>query len=301
MVGMVGYQRFEAAAWQAGHAWVDTHAHLDAPEFEGDSDATAQRAAQAGVAMVVLPAVSVATFDAVRQLAHQHGWAYTLGIHPMAAPQAREGDLDTLAQALEQHRDDPQLVAVGEIGLDGFDAACTKPEAMARQQHHFRAQLALAARHSLPVVLHVRRAVDQVLAGLRTQPVPGGIAHAFNGSQQQASDFIAMGLRLGVGGAMTFERALRLRRLASSLPMHAIVTETDAPDIPPQWLYRTRAQRDEGARSRNESAELPRIAQVLAELRGMSPRVLAAHTLHNACAALPRLSALLMQRAHRGA
>ncbi len=120
------------------------------------------------------------------------------------------------------------------------------------------------------MVLHVRRSVDQVLAALRRIDVPGGIAHAFNGSREQAMVFVAMGFRLGFGGAMTFERALQLRRLAPTLPAHAIVLETDSPDIAPQWLYRTREQRDAGATMRNEPAELPRIAQTLVELRGAS-------------------------------
>ena len=184
---------------------------------------------------------------------------------------------------------DPHLVAVGEIGLDGFVPGLD----MARQQHFYRTQLALAQRHGLPVLLHVRRSADALLSGLRLCPVVGGLAHAFNGSRQQADQFTAMGFKLGFGGALTFERALQLRRLASEMPLNALVLETDAPDIPPRWLYRTQAERTQGAvMGRNEPAELVRIAQCLAELRGMPLADLAQASTANAMQALPKLGPL---------
>jgi TatD DNase family protein len=269
--------------------WIDTHCHLDAPEFDADRDAVVARARTALVHMLVLPAVEVAHFDHVRQLAHRHGLAYALGIHPLYTDRAQEGDLDRLDQALQAHRDDPRLVAVGEIGLDHFVPGLDR----ARQQVFYRAQLKLAAAAGLPVILHVRRSADALLAGLRRVPVRGGLAHAFNGSDIQAGEFLRLGFKLGFGGAMTHERALQIRRLAASLPDNALVMETDAPDIPPQWLYRTAQQRAEGLpQGRNEPAELPRIAQVMADLRGCSLDALAALTTANACAALPRLGAL---------
>ena len=274
--------------------WVDTHAHLDAAEFNADRTSVVECARAAGVHMQVLPAVAVSNFGTVRMLAHEHRFAYALGTHPMAAPRADDADIDRLQDALAAHRDDPRLVAVGEIGIDGFEPYCTEADAMAKQQRFLTAQLKAARAFALPVVLHVRRSVDQVLAALRRVEVPGGIAHAFNGSVEQALTFVAMGFRLGFGGAMTFERALQLRRLAATLPPHAIVLETDSPDIAPQWLYRTREQRDAGATMRNEPGELPRIARTLVELRGGSLAEIAALTTHNACAALPKLSALLL-------
>jgi TatD DNase family protein len=276
--------------------WIDTHCHLDASEFDADRGLVVAHARDAGVAMQVLPAVAVSNFSQVHTLAHEHRLAYALGLHPMAVPSADEGDPEHLRDALVMHRKDPRLVAVGEIGIDAFAPACTTPEAMARQQRFLAAQLKLAREFALPVILHVRRSVDQVLAALRRTEVPGGIAHAFNGSPEQAMVFVAMGFRLGFGGAMTFERALQLRRLAQSLPASAIVLETDAPDIPPHWLYKTREAREAGAATaRNEPGELPRIAQTLAELRGASLAEVATLTLHNACAALPRLSALMVR------
>ena len=197
--------------------------------------------------------------------------------------------LRTLAARLQALRDDPRLVAVGEIGLDGFVPGLD----MARQQAFYRAQLKLAQRAELPVILHVRRSADALLKGLREVPVRGGIAHAFNGSLQQAEAFIERGFCLGFGGALTYERALQLRRLATHLPLTSLVLETDAPDIAPHWLYTPAEQRAQGvAQGRNEPAELPRIALTLAELRGISPEALASLTTANACAALPRLKSL---------
>ncbi len=267
--------------------WIDTHCHLDAPEFDGDRAAVLQRARAAGVRGLVLPAVAAAHFHTVRALAHSSGAAYALGIHPLATPQAAEGDLDTLAQCLHDWRDDPQLVAVGEIGLDHFVPGLDRD----RQRHYYRAQLKLARDAGLPVILHVRRSADALLQGLRQLPVAGGIAHAFNGSAVQAAQFIARGFALGFGGTLTFDRSLQIRALARQLPPTALVLETDAPDIPPHWLYRTADARAAGVpQGRNEPAELPRIGAVLAGLRGWSLEETAQRTAANACTALPRLA-----------
>jgi TatD DNase family protein len=270
--------------------WIDTHCHLDAPEFDRDRAAVLARARAAGVAMQVLPAVMAANFDTVRQLAHAHGLAYALGIHPLYVDRSDDADLDILADALARHRDDPRLVAVGEIGLDHFVPGLD----LVRAERFYLAQLKLARDAGLPVILHVRRSADGLLKGLRRFAVPGGIAHAFNASQAQADVFVGMGLRLGFGGAMTYDRALQIRRLASTLPEDSLVLETDAPDIAPHWLYRTAAQRETGqATGRNEPAELPRIAATLAALRGWSLDATAAATSANALAALPRLAAVI--------
>lgn len=269
--------------------WVDTHCHLDAAEFDADRDAVVARARAAGVVMQVIPAVEAANFDTARALAQRHGLAYALGIHPLYVGRAADEDLERLADELRRRRDDPRLVAVGEIGLDLFVAGLD----LERQRRFYLAQLALARDAGLPVILHVRRSADLLLHGLRRVELPGGIAHAFNGSDAQAAQFAALGLRLGFGGAMSFERALQIRRLATSLPEHVPVLETDAPDIPPQWLYRSAAERAAGAApGRNEPAELPRIARTLAALRGWTAEHTAALTTANAFAALPRLAAL---------
>ena len=280
----------DAAATDAssGTVWIDTHCHLDAAEFGADRDAVVARARAAGVAMIVIPSVDAANFDVVRELAHRHGLAYALGIHPMCTDRSVEADLQTLREALEARRGDSRLVAIGEIGLDHFVPGLDRD----RQETFFAGQLKLAAEFGLPVLLHVRRAVDDVLKHLRRRPGVGGIAHAFNGSLQQADAFVELGFRLGFGGALTFDRALRIRRVSGAVPLDAIVMETDAPDIAPQWLYRTAEARERGATMRNESADLPRIGAVLAGLRGLDVAALEAATTANAMATLPKLAAL---------
>ncbi|MEY8877663.1 MAG: TatD family hydrolase [Leptothrix sp. (in: b-proteobacteria)] len=268
--------------------WTDSHCHLDASEFAADRLAVLARARAAGVTQLVLPAVSVAQLDAPRELAQQHGLAYALGVHPLYVADQPAGAFDQLRATLKRWRDDPHLVAVGEIGLDHFVPGLNRE----LQERWYTRQLALAREFSLPVILHVRKSADSLLAHLRRSPVQGGIAHAFNGSLQQAEAFVKLGFKLGFGGALTFERALQLRQLATHLPLDALVLETDAPDIPPHWLYRTAEQRAHGETSRNEPAELPRIAATLAELRGVTLEALAEQLHRNTLAALPRLAAL---------
>ncbi len=272
--------------------WIDSHCHLDAPEFAPDRLATRAAAQAVGVGHCVIPAVERANWRAVIDLAAQTGDSYALGIHPLYTPQAQEDDITALRQLLAQQRRDPRLVAVGEIGLDFFVPALCTPEARARQTWFYEQQIALARAFELPVILHVRRSSDALLHTLRQRPVRGGIAHAFNGSAQQAAQFIQQGFKLGFGGAITYERASKLRQLAQDLPLNSLVLETDAPDIPPQWLYRSAQERSQGQpQGRNTSAELPRIAQVLAQLRGISLEALASATTANARQALRGLPA----------
>lgn len=282
---------------ECSDTFIDTHVHLDAPEFLPDLAAVRTRARVRGVTHCVLPAVQARDFERARALAHEFGDAYALGIHPLFVAAAEDEDLARLDAALARYRDDPRLVAVGEIGLDLFVPALCEEPLRTRQIFFYREQLKLAKKHGLPVILHVRRSADLLLKGLRELAGPGegwrGIAHAFNGSLQQAQAFVALGFKLGFGGALTYERATNLRALALVLPLEALVLETDAPDIPPHWLYTTAAQREQGlAQGRNEPGELPRIAQTLAELRGLDLTQLAQHTRANALAALPRLGLL---------
>jgi len=274
--------------------WIDTHCHLDAPEFACDREAVRAQARDAGVRLCVLPAVQRGDWAGVQALAARHGDAYALGIHPLHVPAAQDEDLQALDAALSAARSDPRLVALGEIGLDFFVPELCTPQMRERQWRFYLAQLQLARAHGLPVILHVRRSADLLLKGLRQVGVAGGIAHAFNGSAQQARAFTGLGFALGFGGAMTFERAIALRSLACSLPIGALVLETDAPDIPPQWLYRTAEARAAGVpQGRNRPAELPRIARVLADLRGMDTPALAQATAANARRVLPRLQGLM--------
>ena len=238
---------------------IDTHCHLDAAEFDADRDAVHAAALAGGVARIVVPAVAVDGFQKAKMVVARYpGCVAAYGIHPLYVMQAQESDLAVLRAWLLRE----QPLAVGEIGLDGY---VTNVDPL-RQEFYFVEQLKLAREFDLPVLLHVRRAVDQILKHLRRIRVRGGIAHAFNGSRQQADEFIKLGFKLGFGGAMTFSGSTRIRGLAAELPADAIVLETDAPDIPPAWLNG----------GRNAPGELPRIADVLAELRGLSRADIAA-------------------------
>ena len=264
--------------------WIDTHCHLDAHEFNPQPLDVAQRASENGVAMIVIPAVERANFDVVAQLGTDApNTSYALGIHPICVPQAREEDLALLRRRVEASMGDPNLVAIGEIGLDFFIPMLCEPAMRAKQDHFFREQLRLARDVGLPVLMHVRRSQDQVLKHVRQIRQHGGIAHAFNGSFQQAEIYIDLGFKLGFGGAMTFTRALQIRRLAMQLPLEAIVLETDAPDIAPAWIHP----------ARNSPEHLPAIGAALAEMRGLDPELVARETGANAFAAIPRLRPLL--------
>ena len=263
---------------------LDTHCHLDAAEFDLDRDAVIARAQQAELKAIVIPAVKVDDFQRVRELAHsfEQGF-YALGIHPMCVQHANKNDLKQLGTELSVHRNDPKLVAVGEIGLDFFIPEISHGAQRIKQEEFYEAQLSLAREFNLPVLLHVRRSQDTLLKYLRRLRVQGGIAHAFNGSHQQARQFVELGFALGIGGAMTYARALQIRRLASEMPLEALVLETDSPDIPPAWL---RDQR------RNEPAQVVLIAQALAELRGENIEKIFKGTAQTALRVLPRLAGL---------
>jgi len=238
---------------------IDSHCHLDAPEFDDDRLWVQQAAARADVRHIVVPGVAVDAFAKQKKVvADCPGAVAAYGIHPLYVAAAADDEPARLSAWLTQ----VPAVAVGEIGLDFYLPGLDR----SRQLDFFRQQLQVARDFDLPVILHVRSAIDAVLAELRRTPVRGGIAHAFNGSRQQADRFLKQGFKLGYGGAMTHPGSRRIRQLAATLPDEAIVLETDAPDMAPAWL----------SRGRNTPAELPRIAAVLAELRQQSlPEVLA--------------------------
>ncbi|QWD63571.1 TatD family hydrolase [Polynucleobacter sp. MWH-UH2A] len=266
--------------------WIDTHCHLDAPEFSSSLASIIDSAKENNVSAILLPAVKAADSQSVRMLASQYGneipgLVYTLGIHPLYTNQAHGGDLDVLEDHINEALADTRFVGIGEIGLDYFVEGLDPH----KQEHFFHAQLDLAEQFQLSVILHVRRSQDAILKALRRRKIPGGIAHAFNGSFQQAEQFIELGFKLGFGGAATYERALQIRRLIKELPLDSIVTETDAPDIPPAWLKAEKL-------AFNEPAFLPRIARELAAIRGVNDADFASAVWRNVMQALPRWSAL---------
>jgi TatD DNase family protein len=267
--------------------WLDTHCHLDAPEFVTHLGGVIEAAAKNQVQGILLPAVKSSDAVNIRKLVAQYaavmpGLVYTLGIHPLYVERSTQADLDLLATEVKDALRDPRFVGIGEIGLDYFVEGLDRT----RQAYFFEQQLDLAQAHDLPVVMHVRRSQDAILKALRQRRIRSGIAHAFNGSMQQAEQFIQLGFKLGFGGAATYTRALQIRRLATQLPLSSIVTETDAPDIPPAWL------RDEGI-AHNAPQFIPRIGAELANLRQMDVAAFAAATWSNALTALPRWSATL--------
>ena len=245
--------------------FIDTHCHLDAAEFDADRDAVYAAAIAGGVGTLVVPAVSRDNFAAVAATCERYpGCLPAWGMHPMTIDVHRPEHLAALRAQIEAQRP----VAIGEIGLDLF----VRDLDYATQEFFYVEQLKIAKEFDLPVLLHCRKANDELLKHLRKIRVRGGIAHAFNGSPQQADEFIKLGFKLGFGGAFTWPRANNLRRLAADLPLEAIVLETDSPDMPPVWI----------GRGRNAPGELPRIAQILAELRGLDIDSVAQATTRNA-------------------
>jgi TatD DNase family protein len=244
---------------------VDTHCHLDVSAFDPDREQVLTNARRSGVSAIVVPGIHAAGWPGLLALCGRHVDLHpALGLHPVYLEHHRQADLAELEQRLA--RDRP--LAVGEIGVDFFVPELDRE----RQLRLFEAQLALARDAGLPVLLHIRKAHDQVLAALRRIRVVGGIAHAFNGSLQQAERFIELGFCLGFGGMLTFERSTRLRRLARELPLEALVLETDAPDMT------VAAHRGE----RNSPEYLPDCLAALAEARDADPVEIAAATSANA-------------------
>ncbi|WP_275554495.1 TatD family hydrolase [Mixta sp. Marseille-Q2659] len=208
--------------------FTDTHCHFDFPPFTGNEEACLQRAAQAGVEKIIVPAVDATRFAAVLALAHQHTPLYAaLGLHPIAIEQHSDAALEQLKQQVQQRP--AKLVAIGEIGLDLY---MDNPQ-FDRQQHFLDAQLRLARDYDLPVILHSRRTHDKLAQHLRRIEVPRrGVVHGFAGSLQQAQTFIAAGYAIGVGGTITYPRASKTRNTIAQLPLTSLLLETDAPDMP---------------------------------------------------------------------
>ncbi len=243
---------------------IDSHCHLDVTAFDADRGAVLQQARDVGVHGIVVPGVTAAGWDGLWELCAGEPDLYpALGLHPVYLEAHNAADLGRLQGWLADHRP----VAIGEIGLDYYLGELDRE----RQQALFEAQLELAREAGLPVILHVRKSHDQVLATLKRIRVPGGIAHAFNGSLQQAQQYMDLGFRFGFGGMLTYERSSRLRTLARQLPAEAIVLETDAPDM---VVSRHRGER-------NSPEYLPQVLAALAGVRGEAKADLAAQTTAN--------------------
>lgn len=244
---------------------VDSHCHLDVPEFDADRLEVLARARAAGVHVQVIPAICRASWPALRALcAAESGLFAAYGMHPMFLDEHCDGDVDALADWL---RESP-AVAVGECGLDNY---IDHPR-LDRQQSLFEGQLAVAREFGLPVILHARRAIDAVIASLRRIGGLRGVVHSFGGSAQQAEQLWRMDFHIGIGGPVTYPRAKRLRSLVASIPAESLLLETDAPDQP---LAVHRGQR-------NEPCRLPEVLAEVAELRGTTQEALAEQLWRNA-------------------
>ncbi|MBE0507746.1 MAG: TatD family hydrolase [Marinospirillum sp.] len=233
---------------------ADAHCHLDFPEFDADRDQVLIKARAAGIRQIILPATTAKRWDGLLKLASTDPQLYPcLGLHPMFMTQHRSEDLDALKQALQQN---PQVVAVGEIGVDFWHDPTA--EQQTQQWQLLDAQLDLAKDFNLPVVLHIRKGMDEVIRRLRKKHLTcGGLVHAFSGSLQQAQQLVNLGFRLGLGGSLTYPRARRLRHIASQLPATAFLLETDSPDMP---LAGQQGQR-------NEPANIVKVLNCWADLR----------------------------------
>lgn len=251
---------------------IDSHCHLDFPDFDDDRSQLLARARAAGVQRFVLAAISREHWSRLWRVVEQHDDCYgTLGLHPYFLADHQPADLEALRQQLQQLRQHPRLCAIGEIGLDwqldGLDRA--------QQQFYFEAQLGLAQEFELPVILHVRKAHAEVIATLkRISPARGGIVHAFSGSYEQALEYRKLGFLLGIGGAYSWPRARKLRALLPRLPLAQLALETDSPDMAPAFA----------AGQRNSPEHLPQLCRLLAEeLLHMPAGQLARHTSDNLC------------------
>ncbi len=243
----------------------DTHCHIDVSEFDPDRSQVLARCRAVGVTRMLVPAVLAQGWTFLRDLCRQEdGLQPAFGLHPVYLDQHRAADIEALATWVARERP----VAVGEIGLDYFVDTLDRE----RQQQLFEAQLRIAREADLPVILHVRKAHDQMLRTLKRIRVRGGIAHAFNGSLQQAQQYIELGFKLGFGGMLTFERSTKLRHLARELPLESLVLETDAPDMT------VAAHRGE----RNSPEYLPDCLRALADVKDRDPEQIAALTTRNA-------------------
>jgi len=258
---------------------LDSHCHLDAPVF-ADTAAVLQQAGEVGVKGIVVPAYQAERWQALldMQLKYDQSalrlWP-ALGVHPLFLADYQPHHLDLLAQYLAQH---DRIVAVGEIGLDRYEPALREPAIWQRQVALFEAQLALAKQFNLPVILHARRCHSDIVrcikrVGLST----GGIVHAFSGSLEEAKNYIALGFKLGFGGALTYDSARRIRAVAAELPLSCLVIETDAPDMLPSQC------RD---MAHNHPANLHLVLAALADLRQTSAVELASALWQNTIDAL---------------
>ncbi|MEO6173079.1 MAG: TatD family hydrolase [Arenimonas sp.] len=248
-----------------GFDLFDSHSHFDAPEFEHDRSEVLARAQHAGVSRQLLPAVEYASWSNLKDICQRYTGLYAAyGMHPMFLVSHRPEHLPALRTWIENEKPN----AVGECGLDFFVEGLDHEQ----QRFYFIEQLKLAREFELPVVIHARRAVDEVIASIRKTGIRSGVIHSYPGSEEQARQLFNLGFALGIGGPITYNRAQRLRRLVKTMPIEYLLLETDSPDQP-NADYRGQ---------RNEPARIVDVLAAVAELRGESKDVIARATTANA-------------------
>ena len=250
---------------------IDTHTHLDFPDFDEDRQALLAESRALGVRRIVVLGVYQANWQRVWDLVLSDPDLHAaFGLHPVYLEDHRPNDLHELGDWLTRLAGHRQLCAVGEIGLDYFIETLDRQ----RQQALFDAQLQLAADFNLPALIHVRRSHAAVIATLKRFKLKrAGIIHAFAGSKEEAREYIKLGFKLGLGGAATWPQALRMHRVLAELPLESVVLETDSPDMAPAMF----------PGQRNSPAHLPAICAALAEIMAISPEQLATASTNNAC------------------
>ncbi|MEW9623468.1 TatD family hydrolase [Rhodanobacter geophilus] len=244
---------------------ADSHAHLDDHAFDADRTEVLQRARDAGIEQLVIPAVDAASWARIRELCSTHPRSLfpAYGLHPLYLHQHAPGDVDALLSWCGANA----AVAIGEIGLD-FHLGELDP---ALQRDYFARQLAVARALDLPVIVHARQALEEVILTLRRHAGVRGVVHSFSGSEEQARRLWQLGFLIGIGGPVTYERAQRLRRIVAHMPLEFLLLESDAPDQP-----------DAGHRGqRNEPARVAEVLRCVAALRGKPEHAVAAATAAN--------------------
>ncbi|GAB7533570.1 TatD family hydrolase [Pseudomonas sp. 3A(2025)] len=249
---------------------IDTHTHLDFPDFDADRTQVLEQCQALGVQRMVVLGVYRDNWQRLWQQCLDNPSLYAaFGLHPVYLQQHRPEHLQDLGDWVSRLKGHDKLCAVGEIGLDYYLPELDREQ----QQALFEAQLGLAADVDLPVLLHVRRSHAEVIATLKRYKLKrSGIVHAFAGSVEQAREYIRLGYKLGLGGAATWPQALRMHRVLPQLPLDSIVLETDAPDMAPA-MYPDQ---------RNSPQHLPDICRALAKLMNISPERLAEACTDNA-------------------
>ena len=244
---------------------IDSHCHLDFEAFGHDRDAVIRRARDRNVTHIIIPGVRRKNWPEIRSLCEKDAQLHACyGLHPYLAAEHREEDIAELASWLEHD----ECVALGECGLDYRKNQADRQ----LQLKFFDAQLAMARAAGKPVVIHSVRATEDVIRSVAARPGLYGMVHSYSGSYEQAMQLIGLGFFISLGGAMTFERATRLRATAGRLPLDSILLETDAPDQPDA----------DHAGQRNEPAYLVKVLACLAELRDEPVEEIAARTTANA-------------------